>query len=203
MFTGIVEERGAVAAIEERSDGRRFWLSAQRVLEDAEIGSSIAVNGVCLTAVALEPGRFAVEAVPETLRRTTLGALVTGDPVNLERPLRLEDRLGGHLVQGHVDGVGVVSAVRAEGDGRRVGLAVPESLRPYVAEKGSLSVDGVSLTVASLTNDGCEIAYIPHTLAVTNAGAYAPGVRVNLEVDLLARYLARLLEESGRLGRNS
>lgn len=203
MFTGIVEERGAVAAIEERSDGRRFWLSAQRVLEDAEIGSSIAVNGVCLTAVALEPGRFAVEAVPETLRRTTLGALVTGDPVNLERPLRLEDRLGGHLVQGHVDGVGVVGAVRAEGDGRRVALVVPESLRPYVAEKGSLSVDGVSLTVASLTSDGCEIAYIPHTLAVTNAGAYAPGVRVNLEVDLLARYLARLLEESGRLGRNS
>ncbi len=203
MFTGIVEERGAVAAIEERSEGRRFWLSAQRVLEDAEIGSSIAVNGVCLTAVALEPGRFAVEAVPETLRRTTLGALATGDPVNLERPLRLEDRLGGHLVQGHVDGVGVVSAVRAEGDGRRVAIAVPESLRPYVAEKGSLSVDGVSLTVASLTGDGCEIAYIPHTLAVTNAGAYAPGVRVNLEVDLLARYLARLLEESGRLGRNS
>lgn len=202
MFTGLVEELGRVAAIEERPDGRRFWLAATRVLEDADVGSSIAVNGVCLTAVALDAGRFAVEAVPETLRRTTLGELAAGDPVNLERPLRLDDRLGGHLVQGHVDGVGEVADVRTEGDGARVALSVPESLRAYVAEKGSLTVDGVSLTVAAVTADGCEIAYIPHTLAVTTAGRYARGRRVNLEVDLLARYLARILEESGRLRRN-
>jgi riboflavin synthase len=202
MFTGLVEEMGRVVAAEERPDGRRFWIGARRVLEDARVGSSIAVNGVCLTAVQVEPARFAVEAVPETLRRTTLGALVEGGGVNLERPLRLDDRLGGHLVQGHVDGVGTVRGVRPEGDGRRVALEVPAALRAYVAEKGSLAVDGVSLTVASLTADGCEIAYIPHTLAVTTAGEYAPGHRVNLEVDLLARYLARLLEESGRLGRS-
>lgn len=201
MFTGLVEELGRVAAVEERADGRRFWLAASRVLEDAGVGSSIAVNGVCLTAVAVEPGRFAVEAVPETLRRTTLGDLTAGDPVNLERPLRLDDRLGGHLVQGHVDGVGEVAEVKAEGDGTRVTLRVPESLRTYVAEKGSLAVDGVSLTVAAVTPEGCEIAYIPHTLAVTTAGRYAGGRRVNLEVDLLARYLARILEESGRLRR--
>ena len=203
MFTGIVEERGSIAAIEERPDGRRFWIAGAKVLEDARVGSSIAVTGVCLTAVAVEPARFAVEAVPETLRRTTLGSLDTGDPVNLERPLRLDDRLGGHMVQGHVDGVGEVREVRTEGDGTRVRLFVPEALRAFVAEKGSLAVDGVSLTVAGLTPDGCEIAYIPHTLAVTTAGAYASGKRVNLEVDLLARYLARLLEESGRPGRVS
>jgi riboflavin synthase len=120
-----------------------------------------------------------------------------GDRVNLERSLKLEQRLGGHLVQGHVDGVGEVLDVRAEGDGRRVALAVPAGLRRFVAHKGSLAVDGVSLTVAALTDAGCEIAYIPHTLAVTSAGSYRPGQRVNLEVDLLARYTARLLDEAG------
>ncbi len=197
MFTGLVEEQGHIAAIEERSPGRRFWIAATQVLEGAAIGDSIAVNGVCLTAVALEPSRFAVEAVPETLARTTLGALVMGDPVNLERPLTLAQRLGGHLVQGHVDGVGEVVSVANEGDGWRVRLRVPAELRRFVAEKGSLTVDGVSLTVAAVTADGCEIAYIPHTLAVTTSGTYQSGRRVNLEVDLLARYLARLLEDAG------
>jgi riboflavin synthase len=197
MFTGIVEEMGRVEGIEERQAGRRFWFSAVKVLEDAEIGASIAVSGVCLTVVGLEPGRFCMDAVPETLDRTILGGLRPGDAVNLERPLTLEQRLGGHLVQGHVDGVGEVLAVTPEGDGVRVTIGLPAPLRRYVAEKGSLAVDGVSLTVARAAADRCEVALIPHTLAVTTSGRYAPGTRVNLEVDLLARYLARLLDESG------
>jgi riboflavin synthase len=173
------------------------------VVTDAAIGDSIACCGCCLTVVELAGTRFAVEAVPETLRCTTLGDWREGDPVNLERSLRLEQRLGGHLVQGHVDGAGTVAAVSDEGDGRRVRLVVPAELRRYVAFKGSLGVDGVSLTVAAITDDGCEIAYIPHTLSVTTAGSYAAGRRVNLEVDLLARYMGRLLEESGMTGRSA
>ncbi len=207
MFTGIVEEMGRVHRIEERPGhprearvGRRFWFAAEKVLADAEVGSSIAVSGVCLTVVALEPGRFSVDAVPETLSRTILGGLRVGDAVNLERPLTLEQRLGGHLVQGHVDGVGEVLAVLPEGDGVRVTIAIPPPLRRYVAEKGSLAVDGVSLTIARAEDDRCDVALIPHTLKVTTSGGYASGTRVNLEVDLLARYLARLLDESGTGG---
>ncbi len=203
MFTGIVEELGRVASVEPRPDGRRFWIEAPLVTGDVSIGDSIACCGCCLTVVAREGVRFAVEAVPETLRVTTLGEWAVGDGVNLERSLKLEQRLGGHLVQGHVDGTGTVTAVRDEGDGRRVAIALPKDLKRFVPLKGSLAVDGVSLTVAALTDDGCEIAYIPHTLAVTTAGTYRPGRRVHLEVDLLARYLARLLEESGMTGRTA
>jgi riboflavin synthase len=201
MFTGLVEETGEVGRIEERPQGRRLWIRALRVLEDAAVGDSLAVSGCCLTVVTLEPGRFAVEAVPETLRRTTLGHLSAGQRVNLERSLRLDQRLGGHLVQGHVDGVGEVRTLTPEGDGMRLALEVPAELRRFVAEKGSIAVDGVSLTVARLTPLGCEIALIPHTLAHTTAGAYAAGAAVNLEVDLLARYLARLVDEAGLAGR--
>ena len=197
MFTGIIEELGRVAKVEESNDGRRLWIDATLVRSDMGLGDSITHDGCCLTAVALEAGRFAIEAVPETLRLTTLGSWRVGDPVNLERSLTLQQRLGGHLVQGHVDGVGIVREVRAEGDGRRVRLEFPEELRRFVAHKGSLAVDGVSLTVAALTADGCEIAYIPHTLATTTSGLYEAGRRVNLEVDLLARYLARLLDDAG------
>jgi riboflavin synthase len=201
MFTGLVEETGEVGRIEERPQGRRLWIRATRVLEDAAVGDSLAVSGCCLTVVALEPGRFGVEAVPETLRRTTLGRLSAGQRVNLERSLRLDQRLGGHLVQGHVDGVGEVRGSTPEGEGMRLALEVPAELRRFVAEKGSLAVDGVSLTVAQLTPTGCEIALIPHTLAHTTAGAYVAGTAVNLEVDLLARYLARLVDEAGLAGR--
>ena len=197
MFTGLIEELGRVQSVEERPEGRRFWIAASRVLEDARVGDSLACSGCCLTAVAVEPGRFAVEVVPETLRLTTLGAWRAGTDINLERSLRLSDRLGGHLVQGHVDGVGEVRARAVEGDGARVTIALPAALARFVALKGSLAVDGVSLTVAGLTDSTCEIAYIPHTLAVTSAGSYVPGTRVNLEVDLLARYLARMLEAGG------
>jgi riboflavin synthase len=201
MFTGLVEEMGAIDRVEERPAGRRLWIRAERVLEDAQVGDSLAVSGCCLTVVSLEPGRFAVETVPETLERTTLGRLAAGRRVNLERALRLDQRLGGHLVQGHVDGVGEVRAMAGEGDGARLALEIPGPLRRFVAEKGSIAVDGVSLTVARVTAAGCEIALIPHTLERTIAGAYAAGAAVNLEVDLLARYLARLLEEAGMAGR--
>jgi len=201
MFTGLVEETGTLVRIEERPQGRRLWIGAARVLADAAVGDSLAVSGCCLTVTALEPERFAVETVPETLRRTTLGRLRTGERVNLERSLRLDQRLGGHLVQGHVDGVGEVRAMTPEGDGMRLALRIPAELRRFVAEKGSIAVDGVSLTVAGLTSEGCEIALIPHTLAHTTASAYAAGTAVNLEVDLLARYLARLVDEAGLAGR--
>ncbi len=203
MFTGIIEELGRVTRREDRPDGRRFWIEAPLVSQGLAVGDSLAHAGCCLTVVARESDAYAVEAVPETLRLTTLGDWNVGDAVNLERSVALGARLGGHLVQGHVDGVGEVVSVTNEGDGRRVALRVPTALRRFVAHKGSLAVDGVSLTVAALTGEGCEIAYIPHTLAVTTAGAYAPGHRVHLEVDLLARYLARLLEETGMPGRNS
>jgi riboflavin synthase len=172
------------------------------VLEDARVGDSIAVSGCCLTAVGVEPGRFAVEAVPETLSRTTLGGWREGEAVNLERSLRLDQRIGGHLVQGHVDGVGEVRGLSPEGEGRRLALSLPPGLARFVAEKGSLAVDGVSLTVAAAEGATCEIALIPHTLRATVAGAYAPGSRVNVEVDLVARYLARLFDEAGAPGRS-
>jgi riboflavin synthase len=197
MFTGLVEELGRIERLEERPGGRRVWVRAARVLEDLGVGDSVALNGCCLTAVSVEPQRFAVDAVPETLSRTTLGGWTAGDRVNLERALRLDQRLGGHLVQGHVDGVGRIQAVTPEGEGRRVAIDVPESLRRFVAEKGSIAVDGVSLTVAARTAAGCEVALIPHTLAVTVCGEYAPGRAVHLEVDLIARYLARLAETRG------
>ena len=197
MFTGLVEEQGSVLAAEPRPEGRRFWIGARVVMDGLQVGDSVACSGCCLTAVAVESGRFAVEAVPETLRCTTLGEWAAGTSVNLERSLRFGDRLGGHLMQGHVDATGTVTAITREGDGKRVSIELPPELRRFVAWKGSLAVDGVSLTVAGLTDTIAEIAYIPHTLAVTTAGGYAAGTRVNLEVDLLARYLARMLDSAG------
>ena len=195
MFTGLVEEVGTVERVEPRDGGRWLWIAARRVLEDARPGESLAVNGCCLTAVEVQPSGFAVEAVTETLSRTTLGGWTPGEQVNLERALRLDQRLGGHLVQGHVDGVGEVVAIEDEGQGKRVKLSVPGPLARFVTEKGSLAVDGVSLTVASARGATCEVALIPYTIAATVAGRYRPGRRVNLEVDLVARYLARILEE--------
>ena len=199
MFTGLVEERGRIERIEEHPEGRRFEISAPKVFDDVRLGDSIAVSGCCLTAIEFGSGRAVFEAVPETLRRTTLGEWRVGGEANLERSLRLDQRLGGHLVQGHVDGVGEITAVTNEGEGKRVSIELPAELAALVAEKGSLAVDGVSLTVAGVRGRACEIAYIPHTLAVTTAGSYAPGRRVNLEADLMARYVARLLDASGRL----
>lgn len=196
MFTGIVEELGRVAG----RDGARLRIAAATVLEDVTLGASIAVNGCCLTAVAWElpttdgPGWWEAEISDETFARTNLGDLAPGDPVNLERPVRLEDRLGGHLVQGHVDAVGVIAEPAPD-----LRVTMPADLLRYVVEKGSITVDGVSLTVVRPLGDGFTVALIPHTAEVTTLGHKGPGDRVNLEVDVIAKYTERLLE--GELAR--
>jgi riboflavin synthase len=193
MFTGIVEELGHVRSITANAGGARIEIDSVTVLDDATIGASIAVNGCCLTVVALGDGYWAADAVVETLARTNLGALEPGDPVNLERPVRLADRLGGHLVQGHVDATGTVRARTPLADGSEVfAFDAPAEVLRYVVHKGSITVDGISLTVAAVRDDGFDIAVIPHTLAVTTLGARALGARVNLEVDLVAKYVERL-----------
>ncbi len=195
MFTGIIEEVGTIEAVTTPSrDLRRLSIRAPATAADLAIGSSVAVEGVCLTVVDLADGSFSVEAVPETLGRTTLGLRDRGDRVNLERPLAASGRFDGHIVQGHVDGVGEVMAVIAEGDNRRLRIRPPADLLRYLVEKGSVTVDGVSLTVAALTPDAFEVALIPHTLAVTTLGERVAGDGVNLEVDILAKYVERLLE---------
>jgi riboflavin synthase len=194
MFTGIVEELGRVRAITPDAGGARLEIACHRVLADAGIGDSIAVNGVCLTVVAQGDGWWVSDAQVETLERTTLGALAPGDPVNLERPLRMGDRLGGHLVLGHVDGVGeVVGRTELPDGSTRLTVAAPEALAAYLVAKGSVTVDGVSLTVT--TADGAEfgVALIPHTLSCTTLGVRRPGDRVNLEADMIAKHVERLL----------
>jgi riboflavin synthase len=184
MFTGIVEELGHLIS---RHDDR-FRIGARTVLEGARIGDSTSVNGCCLTVIALGDGWFDAEVTEETLDRTNLGDLVPGEPVNLERPVRLEDRLGGHLVQGHVDGVGTIAVAAPE-----LRVTAPPALLRYIVEKGSITVDGISLTVVEPTADGFTVAVIPHTSAVTTLGHKGVGARVNLEVDVIAKYVERLL----------
>jgi riboflavin synthase len=193
MFTGIVEERGRVRTL----DGGRLVIACRTVGDDAAVGDSVAVNGVCLTVVGAAPGSLSFDLAPETLSRTTLSHLRPGDPVNLERPLTLASRLGGHLVQGHVDGVGTVRSSSGNGQGIRLRIALPEWLRPYMVEKGSVAVDGVSLTVAAADEEGFEVALVPHTLEVTTLGDRRPGDEVNLEADVLAKYV----EAATRWGR--
>lgn len=190
MFTGIVEELGTVVA----RRGSRLRVGATKVLADAELGASIAVNGCCLTVVAWQPptpevpGWWEADLSEETCRRTSVGALAPGDPVNLERPVRLADRLGGHLVQGHVDAVGEVVAPVPD-----LAVRVPRGLLRYVVEKGSIAVDGVSLTVVEVLDDGFGVAVVPHTAQVTTLGRKRPGDTVNIEVDVTAKYVERLL----------
>jgi len=189
MFTGIVRELGTVEAF----DGSRLVVGAPETAATAALGDSVAVAGVCLTVVANENGRLAFDAVPETLSRTALGGLRPGGAVNVEPSLRVGDPLGGHVVQGHVDAVGRVRSVTPEGDGRRVWVDAPESVVRYCIEKGSVAVDGVSLTIAAFDDDGFEVALIPHTLAVTTLGSLEPGDEVNLEADVLGKVVERLL----------
>jgi riboflavin synthase len=193
MFTGIVETTARVRALERRGPDCRLALDV--VLEDLELGESISVSGVCLTVAAVDDRGFSADLSAETLRVTTLGALTVGAGVNVERSLRLRDRLGGHLVMGHVDGVGSLRLIEPVGEARRVDFEAPAALARYLAPKGSVTVDGVSLTINALSEpSGFEVMLVPHTLAVTTLGGLAAGGRVNLEVDVLARYVARQLD---------
>jgi len=193
MFTGIVREKGRVAALTGDPGGIRLLIEGPETAARVAIGDSVAISGCCLTVVALENGTLSFDAVPETLARTSLGALAAGETVNLESAVRAGEPLGGHVMQGHVDGVGTARSVEAEGDGRRIWFDAPEPVLRYVVEKGSIAVDGVSLTVAALDDEGFAVALIPHTLAETTLGDLEPGQPVNLEADVLAKYVERLL----------
>ena len=190
MFTGIVRERGRVASMQQEPEGLRLEIDAPETASALGIGDSVSISGACLTATGVSNGRFSVTAVAETLDRTTLGRLAPEDEVNHETATRAGDPLGGHFVQGHVDAVGRIASVD---DGRVWVEAEPEILR-YCVEKGSITVDGVSLTIAALRGDAFEVALIPHTLEVTTLGAAEPGAEVNLEVDVLAKYVEKLID---------
>ena len=193
MFTGIIRELGRVAAVEGGDDGVRLVVDAPATAESVSIGDSVAINGVCLTVTEATNGSLAFDAVPETLSRSSLGRLSRGEAVNVEPALRAGDPLGGHYVQGHVDGVGRVRGSEAEGDGMRVWFDVPRELHRYLVEKGSVAIEGVSLTVAALDNAGFAVALVPHTLAATTLSRRSAGDPVNVEVDMLAKYVERLV----------
>ena len=194
MFTGIVTEVGELAALQRDAEGAHLRIVGARTAAALAAGASVSVAGVCLTATATESTAFSATASPETLRRTTLGALGPGALVNLETPLAAADLLGGHIVQGHVDGIGVVVSRRPEGVSAILGIEAPDSVRPHLVDRGSIAVDGVSLTISRLEAPGrFEVTLIPATLAATTLGATRPGDHVNLEADILSKYVARHL----------
>jgi len=197
VFTGIIEELGTVCARDDSADAARLTVRGPTVAADAAIGDSIAVNGTCLTVVTTDGRQFTADVMRETLQRSSLGVLRAGDPVNLERPVTLAGRLGGHLVQGHVDGVGTVLSREVSEHWEVVGVSLPADLARYVVTKGSITVDGVSLTVVDVTDDAFTISLIPTTLALTTLGAKGIGDPVNLEVDVIAKYVEKLL--AGRM----
>ena len=196
MFTGIIEELGAVETLETRPAGARLKVCCAAVLADLGIGASIAVNGVCLTAVDRRPESFSADLAPETLRLTNLGDLRAGSRVNLERPLSPNGRLSGHIVQGHVDGSGEFLSLEALGeDNWWLRIRVPAGLDPFLVHKGSIAIDGISLTIAALEGDTLGVTIIPHTIRNTTLGAYRPGARVNIECDILAKHVEKLLRK--------
>jgi riboflavin synthase len=196
MFTGIVEELGTIRGVIPHATGAQLEIEAHLVLDDVHIGDSISVNGCCLTVVTLGADCYTVDAVEETLRRTCLGNLTPGDRVNLERSVRLADRLGGHLVQGHVDGVGtLVSRAPAPDGSELVRIEAPPEVLSYVVYKGSIAVDGISLTVAAIDQSSFSIALIPHTQSVTTLGFLPPHSQVNIEVDVIAKYVEKLMQK--------
>jgi len=205
IFTGLIMEVGRVSRIDRRKDGAYLRIDAGRVLEGTRIGDSIAINGVDLTVIEMSDEHFSADASLETLSRTTLGGLKSGGRVNLERALAVGERLGGHMVQGHIDGTGELVRVTAEGNAYRMRFRFPRELARYIAMKGSIAVDGISLTVAGLGDDWFEVAVIPHTWRETTLGDLKRGCPVNLEVDVLAKYVERLLDhrrDEGRGGSN-
>ncbi len=202
MFTGIVEEMGSVKALRRAAGAARLTISASMVLDGTRLGDSISVNGVCLTVVEMDKNYFSADVAVETLRVTNLGDLKIGSAVNLERALQLSARVGGHLVSGHVDAVGSIRDKREEGNGWRIFIDAPESVLRYVIKKGSVAIDGISLTVADVDNAGFSIAMIPHTAKLTTLGFKSAGDRVNLEADIIGKYVERLLSGKGEGGVN-
>ena len=193
MFTGIVRELGVIADAKDAAGGRALVVRAAETAARAAVGDSVAINGCCLTATSLDGGHIAFHAVPETVRRTTLGDIEPGERVNVELALRAGEELGGHYVQGHVDAVGRIQSVEAEGEGLRIFVEAPAHVLRYCVAKGSVTVDGVSLTVAELADDAFAVALVPHTLAATTLSELQPGQSVNLEADVLAKYVERLI----------
>ena len=193
MFTGIIEELGSVRSIEERGENARIVISARLVTDGTNHGDSISVNGVCLTALDVEPDSFAADVSKETLQRSTLGSLRSGSPVNLERAVTPATRLGGHIVQGHVDARGRFTSVEDHGESWTVKIAYPKEIGRYLVFKGSVTVEGISLTIAGLSDDHFEVAIIPKTWEVTNLSHLKPGDEVNLEVDIIGKYIEKLL----------
>lgn len=203
MFTGIVEEMGAVTAMERTLAGTRMVILASTVMGDLKIGDSVSVNGACLTVVTTSDRDFAVEISPETLSVTTLGHLTAGAPVNLERAMKLNERIGGHLVAGHVDGVGTIRSRHQEGNAIFFTIEGPQEVLRYCVVKGSITVDGISLTINDVTDHGFTVAVIPHTAKVTTLGLKQVNDTVNLESDLIGKYVERLLEERSQLPKSS
>ncbi|MEO6953199.1 MAG: riboflavin synthase [Polyangia bacterium] len=193
MFTGLVEEVGRIAAVTRQGQGVRLGVEARILDEIMPLGASLAIDGVCLTVVTARPGHVELEVGPETMQRSTLGTHAAGRHVNLERAMRLGDRMGGHLVQGHVDGVGRIVETSQRGESWDVRIAMPELLLRYVIEKGSICIDGISLTINALESDGFRVSLIPHSQSATTLAKRVVGDRVNLEVDLIGKYVERLL----------
>jgi riboflavin synthase len=199
VFTGIVRELGVVEGVERRLEGARVRVRAPETAAEAQVGDSIALNGVCLTAVEVGNAHMTFDVVRETLKRSTLDRVQPGDHVNVERAVRAGEPLGGHIVQGHVDGVARVRLVEREGEGKRIVVEVPPELERYCVEKGSIAIDGVSVTVANVLPGAIVVALVPHTLRATTLGRIEAGDPVNVEVDLVAKQVERLLEARGRL----
>jgi len=198
LFTGIIQSTGRLERKEPSGAGARLVIATPRPLPRLALGESVAVNGACLTVVARRGARFTLEVSPETLRRTTLGALAPGARVNLERALRVGDRLGGHVVQGHVDGVGELDAIRPDGDWLAYRFRAPRALSPYLVEKGAIAIDGVSLTVFACRGPAFTVALIPHTLDQTTLGDIKPGARVNLEADVFLKHIESILRSRSK-----
>lgn len=200
MFTGIVEEIGRIEAVERRDRFHRLKIRASKVLEDLQLGDSVCTNGVCLTAVAVEAEHFVAEVMAQTLRQSTLGNLKAGDSVNLERAVTLGTRLGGHLVSGHIDGIGKLSSLARETEALWLTIQVDQSFMPFVIDKGSVTLDGVSLTVAARGHDWFKVSLIPHTAKATVLGHKKTGDSVNVELDLIGKYVAQLMPQTHKGG---